>query len=363
LASPFHRCLDLPDINSVVGVCLEELRLSPHQCNPAALLTALYRNLLKEDDAEGYVVTTALFARLQDPEVALLPAREFLIETARQYVAQTSHLFPLLHRQSSAALTVCRVANRGRIRLLLRDALIFWPSLLVLRPQIVEVPFDFVVFTRPLRDNGREPLVFAEDGEGVLKRSSHKAEPRTLVLDVGLYGTLVKELDRRGFFGGDGSVFFFGSRNPHIPGFLNDLWLGKQPINALVQTQDVVRYVDTVECLLKPFVFVPCPDSSAIFMELGDGISFVCSVVFLWSLHRYSTRAAHNDSDRPDAHLRSSTNGLVARWLLEEPIPAWSKAQDFVASWSSRDLTSPSEFREWLNRRMRAGQCGSASRG
>jgi hypothetical protein len=310
---------------------------------------ALYRNLLKEDDVEGYLVTTALFARLQDPKLAELPARDFLIETARRYASHTSHLFPVLHKHASAALTMCKLANRSRIRLFLRDALVFWPSLLALRPQVCEIPLDFLVFTRPLKDNGRSPLVFSDDGDGVPQCCAEQWVPRTLVLDVGLYGTLVKELDGKGFFAGDGSVLFLGSRNPHIPGFLNELRLRDAPAEVVVQQQDVVRYVDTVECLLKPFLLLPSPDGNMVFLELGDGISFVCSVVFLWSLYRYSLGADKFDRADSAADLLSPA-ALENRWLLGEPIPAWTKAKDFVANWSAHDLKSAAETREWLDR-------------
>jgi hypothetical protein len=345
-----HRCLGMPDVDSVIDVCLEELGLSSDQCNAASLLAALYRSLLQEDDAEGYVVTTALFARLQDPKLAELPARAFLAETARRYAEHTSHLFPLLHQHASATLTLCELANRSRIRLLMRDALIFWPSLLALRPRILEIPLDFLVFTRPLKESGRDPLVFSENGDAVLTRSVLETPARTLVLDVGLYGTLVRDLDDRGFFGGDGSVFFLGSRNPHIAGFLNELRSAEAPATALFPQRDVVRYVDTVECLLKPFLFLSCPDSDRIFIEMNDGISFVCSVVFLWSLYRYSQEASHTERLRPRTGALWSNGGLERRWLLSEPIPSWSKAEGFVAAWSARDLTSAADARCWLDR-------------
>jgi hypothetical protein len=350
LLAVFQRCLEVADVDGVVDVCLEELRLNTHQFSAAAMLMALYRNLLKEDDVEGYLVTTALFARLQDPKLAELAARDFLIETARRYANHTSHLFPVLHKHASAALTMCKLANRSRIRLFLRDALVFWPSLLALRPRVFEIPLDFLVFTRPLKDNGRSPLVFSDDGSGVLKRSAQHCVPRTLVLDVGLYGTLVKELDGKGFFAGDGSVLFLGSRNPHIPGFLNELRLREAPAEVVVQQQDVVRYVDTVECLLKPFLLLPSLDGNMVFLELGDGISFVCSVVFLWSLYRYSLSADKFDSPHSAADLLSPAAALEKRWLLGEPIPAWTKAKDFVANWSAHDLKSAAETREWLDR-------------
>jgi len=350
LLSMFHHCLELSDIGSVVDVCLEKLGLSAHHSDPAALLMALYRQLLKEDDVEGYIVTTALFARLHDTELADLSTRDFLIETARRYCNHTAHLFPLLHEQASAALTTCKYSNRSRIRLFLRDALFFWPSLLALRPRIFEVPLDFLVFTRSLKNNGHSPIVFSDEGEGILRRSVQVAVPRTLMLDVGLYGTLVKQLDGKGFFAGDGSVMFLGSRNPHIAGFLNQLRPRGAPRGATMQQRDVVRYVDTVECLLKPFLLPGSPCSNDVFVELGDGISFVCSVVFLWSLYHYSLEANTFDSAQSAAEALLPRLPAESQWLLEDPIPAWTKAKDFLAGWSVRDLMSGLETREYLDR-------------
>jgi hypothetical protein len=350
LLSMFHHCLGLPDIGSVVDVCLEKLRLGDQHSDPAALLMGLYRQLLKEDDVEGYIVTTALFARLHDTELADLPTRDFLVETARRYCYHTAHLFPLLHEQASAALTTCKYSNRSRIRLFLRDALVFWPSLVALRPRIFEIPLDFLVFTRSLKNNGHSPIVFSDEGDGVLRRSVEVAVPRTLILDVGLYGTLVKQLDGKGFFAGDGSVMFLGSRNPHIAGFLNQLRSHGESTETVMQQRDVIRYVDTVECLLKPFLLPASPCSNDVFVELGDGISFVCSVVFLWSLYHYSVQADKFDSAESAAEALLPKLLPENQWLLHEPIPAWTKAKDFLAGWSVRDLMSGIETREYLDR-------------
>ena len=134
---------------------------------------------------------------------------------------------------------------------------------------------------------------------------------------------------------------------------MNELRLAEAPGTALFSQRDVVRYVDTVECLLKPFLFISCPDSDMIFLEIGDGISFVCSVVFLWSLHRYSQEEDDPGRLRSMAGALPSNGTLEKRWLLSDPIPPWSKAKDFVAAWSVRDLTSAAEARRWLERGRR----------
>jgi hypothetical protein len=219
-----------------------------------------------------------------------------------------------------------------------------------LRPEILEIPLDFLVFTRSLKKNGHRPIVFSEESDGGLRRRELVNVPRTLVLDVGLYGTLIKELDGNGFFAGDGSVLFLGSRNPHIPGFLNELRCVNGPAGAVVQQRDVIRYVDTVECLLKPFLLLTAPKSDLVFVEQGDGISFVCSVVFLWSLYHYSLEVVRLGTPRSAGEVLLPNIPLASRWLLHEPIPSWTKAQEFLSNWSARDLMSGAETRECLER-------------
>jgi hypothetical protein len=45
-----------------------------------------------------------------------------------------------------------------------------------------------------------------------------------------------------------------------------------------------------------------------------------------------------------------NSNSRNNRWLLPVPIPAWSKAKEFLSTWSSDDLASAEEVREWLVR-------------
>jgi len=333
-------------LESLVDACINYLGLDTRSVNSGALLSLLYRNLAREDDAEGYIVSSALFARIQDPEVASLPTRRFLVEITRRYLDSTSYLCPVLHGFAEDAMTAGRRGKADNILLFLRDALLFWPSLRVLQRSGKPIPLNFLVYTRPLRERGQSPLLFHEYRDGRISLRSSPVLGQSLILDVGLYGTLIADLYKKGHFSSVNTVFFFGSRNQHLPGYLNHCLETRIRAQKRVDPLTVVRYVDTVECLLKPFQ-LPMGTDGVVKIEMGDPISVICSAAFMWVLARYSNSINAMQRKTGPASRWDVPVPTANSWYLHVPIPTWSKAKEFVESWSVEKITPAEQFAEW----------------
>jgi len=148
------------------------------------------------------------------------------------------------------------------------------------------------------------------------------------LLDVGLYGTLIQTLHDTGFLERDNAVFFLGSKNPYISGFMNQ-W--KKLDGTTSSVNEIVAMIDTVECLMKPVQLVTKMDQPGgrVFLRLGDPISFLCAARFMRELYHYAGDVAV---------------GPMTGWYLEEPIPAWKDASDFIARWNVPSCLPPTAF-------------------
>ncbi len=284
------------------------------QFTVSSLLSDLSWCLLDEDDEEGCVVTASLFARiLADEHRELLPM-DFLQAITDAYVESTRYLLPLLHRYARTAWDWAATNGSDDVYLFLRDGLCFWPAFLALqrRHQSSQPTLRHLIYTRPLRQHRLAPLVTMGAGAHCVVEPLRPIERGTL-LDVGLYGTLIQTLHDTGFLQKDNGVFFFGSRNPHIAGFMNQLGDG----GSATSVKQVISMVDTIECLMKPIQLVTQTEQgSRVFVRLGDPLSFLCAASFMRALYRYT------DDDSAPAQ---------GQWYLEEPIPAWKDASDFIA--------------------------------
>ncbi len=272
-----------------------------------SLLSDLAWALLDEDDEEGCVVTGTLFSRLLTDELRALPAGEFLRRLADRYLDSTRYLLPLLAAHADATASGMRERGSDDLYLFLRDGLCFWPAL---RARLQgEVNIQHLVYTRPLRHQKRAPLITTgNDGTGDVEKMTPVRN--ATLLDVGLYGTLIQTLHDSGFLQNDNAVLFLGSRNPHIAGFMNVV--GNAEGNAL-SVPDIVRLIDTVECLLKPIQLVTVGDHVS--LRLADPISFICAARFMSALYHY------------DGPARVEP---FSGWIIDEAIPAWSGADDFI---------------------------------
>jgi len=293
-----------------------------------ALLSDLAWCLLDEDDEEGCVVTATLFARiLADEDRELLPM-DFLQVITDKYVERTRYLLPLLHHYARTAIESATDRKSPDVYLFLRDGLCFWPAFLALQRDAAHRPtLRHLIYTRPLRQQRQPPLVTTGDCVGCVVEPLRPMQSGTL-LDVGLYGTLIQTLHDTGFLERDNAVFFLGSKNPYISGFMNQ-W--KKLDGTTSSVNEIVAMIDTVECLMKPVQLVTKMDQPGgrVFLRLGDPISFLCAARFMRELYHYAGDVAV---------------GPMTGWYLEEPIPAWKDASDFIARWNVPSCLPPTAF-------------------
>lgn len=343
----FSKNFDAPNLEAVVDSCATHLNLDWDETTSGTLLASLYRTLLHEDDTEGYVVTTGFFVRMIEPEIARMEARRFVIEVIRRYLRSIRHLYPVLSGYANVALHLSSQLRDAPCYLFLRDALVFWPSLLCLREQMGNRKLHFVIYTRSLSKERLPPLIFEETSHGIFQLAPGSRINGVLV-DVGLYGTLVQRLERDGYLEKGSSVYFLGSRNPGIPAFLNQV-LGASSEEGSELPEDVTRIVkciDTVECLLKPFLISSLRINSHQTVLLGacDFISFVCFSAFCWDLQQF-TRSHPFDEELVQSAVRAEATDDQS-WHLASPIPAWNGANGFLKKWNAPSLVPSAEINQ-----------------
>jgi len=332
LLEELDACMRVERSSEIVTRCLTFLGVTPRSAagdrrrvTPRTLLSRLAWTLLGEDDSEGCIVTANLFSLLleeserEDADERFASVVEFLSEISQRYVESTRYLVALLSEYARHAVATGQRLGIDRCVLFLRDGLTFWPAVRAIdaRGKGPTLGLDYLVYTRPLRETHRSPLLVRGRGS---EREIGPMAPlsRALLLDVGIYGTLIKSLHDDKFLERDNKVLFVGSRNPHIEGFL-EVGAGAP---ALAQS-DMVALVDTIECMLKPFQLVTrdLGARAEVFVRMGDPISFVCAARFMRELFAFT------GSDPWHSIKRGA-------WHLEDPIPVWSGAERFIESWS-----------------------------
>lgn len=338
----WYSCLHLPTLEAVNGECIKFMHSQRPDQLPRELLVAFDEDLRREDASEDVSsVTAELFGRLVDDISDTLPSSRFLEQVARRYLDSTAYLQPVLHDYSSAALAMSDQGGISNLALFLRDAVWYWPSLQALRES--HTALDLVVFTRPLRHAGAAPLVFTEGQPGDVQLQASGDMSGRLLLDVGLYGTLVADLAASRFTDNQTAVFFLGSQNPNLFGFLNRR--ARYLHSEEAATLDVVRYVDSVECLLKP-VHLHSDADRGVQVQLASPISFICATAFMWRQYRYSMKR-RVEARSASTHLLPVPN--ARSWLLPNEIPVWDKASEFVGDWSVDNIAPVDKVNGWFD--------------
>lgn len=255
-----------------------------------------------------------------------LPKEEQLRIIATSYVEKTRFLFPLI---DSFAKTVKSVLELGKERylpvLLLRDGLSFWPALQAhgVRPFLVSYS----------RLHGEHRAI----GDFLSAPLADIPPRNTLLIDVGLYGSLVASLIAEGAFPKvKPGALFFASRSPFIWGWANTLLSSSFSFSSSrCDFGDTIRLADTLESLLKPFTYFAT--NSGIISNISDPISFVCSIAFLRELSQFSRE---QNSSTPEELVRGIALAKADRntWLVREPVKRWDKADEFIKSWAHGPL-------------------------
>jgi hypothetical protein len=248
------------------------------------------------------------------------------VQLARAYVRATEYLFPTLHTFSCS---LQRLSDaRSPIYLFMRDALAFWPCLRAIDAVGAE-QVKLLFFSRRALQSGGSPVLLAQGPGGALVEEDFRCIEHGLLVDCGLYGSLVRGMIASGRCSRDVSVMFLGSRNPFVAGWFN-MVLSARVLHggAAVELHEIIYLVDTVESLLKPF-----RSRGSGPLERADAASFICSMAFLWALHQYALE--HRTPPAIETclgELRRARHGR-GHWRVRWVVPRWAEAVDFLHTW------------------------------
>jgi len=276
-------------------------------------------SLRLEDESEHLPLQRLAFSRSNS-----------LLELAQAYIHATRYLFPILHLFSYSVRSLSQGSERKLpLYLFMRDALAFWPCLHALQRTPEEQP-RFVFYSRKDERVGRPPILLSRDAAGAFSAQLLGRLEEGLLVDAGLYGSLIHSMIKSGRCAREVSVMFLGSRNPFLAGWFN-MALGTELLHggSRVDLGDTIRLVDTVESLLKPFRIL---DSASRYALAGPR-SFTCAMALMWALYRYSA----SREGRPSLQhcLESLREGQreSGGWWLARPVPRWEEAERFIADW------------------------------
>jgi hypothetical protein len=251
------------------------------------------------------------------------------LDLAQAYLRATRYLLPTLHAFSCSLVSVAeRRGKRMPIYLFMRDSLAFWPCLRAL-DAVAPEQLKLLFFSRNDARNGLAPVMLGQTPDGLLVEEHVERLERGLLVDCGLYGSLVRVLIESGRATKNVSVMFLGSRSPFLAGWFN-MGLSARMLdgNATIDLQDIIRLVDTVESLLKPF-----RASSFARLERSDANSFICAMAFMWALYRYSREHPVPPTfDTCLRQLRQAWRGGDV-WLVDRTVPRWQEADEFIRGW------------------------------
>lgn len=248
---------------------------------------------------------------------------------AEQYITRTRYLFPILERFGHSVTCVAR----GRpIVLFLRDALAVWPALAAHRPP---GGVRFLAYTRRHHERGMPPRLVQPNGDGDARIIECPELQGSLLIDIGIWGSLALRLLRDGHCTCQTAVLFLGTRNPLVEGWANARMTPHLLDGAAVDPRDVVRLVDTVESLLKPFTFDCAGEPSETLIRLADPISLACSAAFAWSLHDYAVRHAADNGGQPEwFDLFTGAKDDPRAWCVREDLPKSQDGPQLLRDWT-----------------------------
>lgn len=249
-----------------------------------------------------------------------------LITVAQAYLDRTAYLRPFLHNFGHMSIRLMRAFGHTTLANFLRDGLSFWPTQEVILGSEASKSLAFVWYSRQHADHNLPLRVFQRHTAGGFYESKLDFT-HSLLVDVGLYGTLLRRLLDQQQCPASVSVLFFASRSPFIAGWLNLRTCATLLTSeGQVEVLDSIRLVDTLESLLKPWTLV------ADRITLTDPVSFVCATAFLWAQRQFA-QAHSQDSALPlDGSIEAVKRSRTA-WFVDKPVPCWDEAETFIRSW------------------------------
>lgn len=280
----------------------------------------------------------------QEQEGAFAPVRDFLevvqrvggasmptrlTTIAQAYLERTQYLLPFLHCFGEMSIRVLRSSGRTQLVNFLRDGLVFWPSQDALLGQDPGCRLAFVLYSRAHAAQHLPVRLFQRTETGAFVEGAADLA-QSLLVDVGLYGTLLSRMLEQHLCQHSVGVLFFASRSPFITGWFNLLTCAALIASDLqVDLLDTIRLADTVESLLKPVALVP----DQLVSTLTDPVSFVCSTAFLWAQRGFSLYQQRQGPIQPrELHLEAVKASRTA-WFINKPVPRWEGAEAFINGW------------------------------
>jgi hypothetical protein len=231
-----------------------------------------------------------------------------------------------------------RLQNRGEVVFLARDAIpIHLVATIFAQRGLVLPRLRLVDLNRGMLPGF--PARLAARGETARRLRAHAegsagAGPALLV-DTGVYGTLVTALEEIGALPGLSTLFLF-SKHPRRPGFLNQV--ADAARLGLPGARLIEVLSDTMECWPKPYRtgrLEDGPQGPFAAAAPSDAICVLASLSLYAHLARWAWEAP---LDRLDAE---AALGRLARrptpFMLPEPLPAWEHA----GAWLARDIETP----------------------
>ncbi len=288
-------------------------KIHPEQKSSRAMLEKL--KLENSDEEEDK--NTPLVQFINNPSISALPLfpREiFLGRCADLYIESIKYLKPIIDAFAKSVSLTAKQSNFNYINLLLRDGLVFLPALL---NRNATENLSMTLYSRKHQRAGLKPQGFTLNGEHI----KPETPSNVLHVDVGLYGSLLSDLTQKEVGNG---AFFLGSRNPFIVGWLNTI-ISAQFLteNEAPDFNEVIKLVDTVESLLKPFRITLNTDGTPV-LNWSDPISLYCSLLFMW----YLKQKKEEPINPIQLHVRKKSD-----WYVTTPVPRWQKADEFIKNW------------------------------
>jgi hypothetical protein len=156
---------------------------------------------------------------------------------AQDYLARTAYLLPVIDAFGRISLKVMQRCGCSTLANFLRDGLVFWPTQTVV---LGDQP-SMAWFSRWHAEHDQVMQVYRPGDDGRFRELAEGVDfAKTLLIDAGLYGSLIQRLIVQYQCQESLSVFFFASRSPYIAGFYNLLsgaeWLTADqwdPLNTI----------------------------------------------------------------------------------------------------------------------------------
>ena len=329
-------CGSLDEVVALVG----ERHPTAAALDPTHLAARSLTWLQRDEEEKDLAFLTRIYEDMMAAERGHDSTAAFLRGVAQRYLEATAFLLPLLHGVAASCLRVARRHGLRSIAFFMRDAICAYPCFDALRSEW-DPAARFVLYTRAQERAGKLPEVVEHAGQ----RTFRACEPllkSSLLFDAGLYGSLISSLIGRQLCEPKPHVVFMSSRNPAILGWLNveieAARLGGEDVDGVC----VVRLLDTIESLFKPFRLpLEVSANQPADLEIAEPVTLACALALLWAAGRYSSRGVAA-AWLPAARAASRTRGA---WLLPTATPQWSNAARFLTEWQHGELPPSGDSR------------------